>query len=1264
MTDISIFIKAQNEASAALQSVKGDLAAIEQQSSSLTDTLKQASADLKKAGTALSLGVTAPIVGVAGAAIKSAADFEASMNVLKEVTGSTADDMAKLQAQALQLGVETSFSAGQAAEAMLELGKAGLSAEQVSGAIAGTMDLAAAGGIDLADAAMVAANAVNAFGLNASDAVSVADMLAAAANNSSTDVYGLAMGMKQASAVFASSEQSLGDLTTAMALMANAGVQGRQAGTSLKTMLMRLTAPTDEARAELEALGVSMFDAAGNTRQLPEVLAELQAALFSAQPVTVTSSNLTKEQADRMEYLKKKIDSTQTKLADYAAGIAGVAQSEEDKIVSQDRLRRELEALGAEYEKLAGVGGTTSTVMREMTDASRAAALTTIFGADAIRAVNILMAAGEEGWNAMSEAVSEQGAATRVADARMKGMAGAMLYAKGSLDSLMISTVLPFLDTLGGFVRQVADAASWFGTLDQSVKNAAISFALALAAAGPVLLILSGLAGALAFLLSPLGLVVAGVAALAAAWQLNFAGIQDLTAEAVRWITPYLQEAYDWLANQIPVALDAMNSVWSEVWQAVTGAAGAAWSVVQPYLSGAYDWLQANIPAALETMRGLWSTVWQAVTTATANAFNAIWPLFLGAVGWLQVALPVALASLSAWWSIAWSAVQSVVESVWSVVQPLLQKAYDWLQTDGPSALTTLQEAWSGAWTQVQSAVDSAWLVVDPILTSIYSWFQTDAPGVLTSIQATWSATWTALQESVDSAWSAIQPSLQAARNWLQTDAPAALTTIQAAWSGAWSEIQSAFGAAWSAIGPALAAVSIWLQVNAPAALATFQNAWSSAWPAVQESASSALAVVQEKFGLLSGWMSTDGPSALASLQETWTSTLNALNTVAAEVMAQLEALFTPGFERLKESFGGMGEKFAALAPKFQELLDAAQGMWNSLQPILTALATFIGGVLVVAGVFGVNMLGELFNSLATIVGAAVDQITLVLNTISTVLDEAVKLVQAVIEGDWSAVWQSAKNILAAQIGLIGGTLVNLWVGVSAAVTGLKNAIVNTLKDFGIDAQPVLDEIAAWWDGAWSGLTSVVQTVSDGITAAQEALTGFSEWVAGFSLPDALGGWSFEKLAGWEWPDFPTLPEVLTTLVSWVWPTLTLPDLISDLVNWEWPTWTEPDWLGTLIAAVDAVRGFAGGAGQALGGAGQALNDAASGAVEAGGNLIGDAGQAWNDLMGQGGGRSNLRPVAVGAGRSINITVQSMSVRSEQDIHSIAYQLSRLVERG
>lgn len=526
-------------------------------------------------GKTMSLAVSAPLIGAATVALKSAGAFEQSMNQLQAVSGATADQMAGLQSQALQLGADTSFSAGEAAQGMLELAKAGMSAKETGDAIGGVMSLAAAGNLDLAQAAEITANALNAFNLPAADSGRVADILAAAANSSSVEVTDMAQSFNMASAVFSSSGQSIDDLSTSIAILGNNGLKGSDAGTSLKTMMMRLTAPTKEAKKLMNELGINIYDAQGKTRAFPDILADLQQAMTGVNEVTVTSGGRTKEQTAQMKHYAAVIKQTQQKLLDYQTGVAGVAQSEDAKKVSIDRLNRTLAAAQAAYGELAGIQGTSSTVMKQMTEEERNQALAMIFGSDAVRAANILIREGTDEYGKMKDAVTEQGAAAQMADARMKGFNGAIEYIKGSIDSFLISTALPFLDNFGEIIRKVGDAITWFGKLPKPVKDSALGFLAILAAIGPVTLAISAFVSALAPLGVVLGVVTGplGLLALAfgAMYLLNIGGVRDeingFANELGGHVTGVLKTAKD--------AIDKFNTEYAKTGDVIGSAAQA-----------------------------------------------------------------------------------------------------------------------------------------------------------------------------------------------------------------------------------------------------------------------------------------------------------------------------------------------------------------------------------------------------------------------------------------------------------------------------------------------------------------------------------------------------------------------------------------------------------------------------------------------------------------------------------------------------------------
>lgn len=244
--------------------------------------LAAAGATMKRSGAQLTRNVSLPMAVISGLGIKTAIDYEKSMNVLQAVSGATGEQMASFGRLAQALGADITLpgtSAADAALAMVELAKAGLSVEDAMGAAKGVLQLSAAGGLDNATAAAVAANALNAFRLEGSEAVRVADLLAGAANGSSAEVAELADSLAQGASVFAQAGIPIEDFVTSAALLANVGIKGSDAGTSLKSMLLKLQSPTAAAAKQIAGMGVDLYDAQGQMRSFPAIIGQFSTAL-------------------------------------------------------------------------------------------------------------------------------------------------------------------------------------------------------------------------------------------------------------------------------------------------------------------------------------------------------------------------------------------------------------------------------------------------------------------------------------------------------------------------------------------------------------------------------------------------------------------------------------------------------------------------------------------------------------------------------------------------------------------------------------------------------------------------------------------------------------------------------------------------------------------------------------------------------------------------------------------------------------------------
>lgn len=245
----------------------------------IRDSLGKVGKGFKNVGKNLSTKVTLPIVGVAAAMIKTAADFEKSMNKVKALSQAGAADFKELRDKAVELGSSTKFSASEAAEAMAFLAQAGQKPKQILQGIAPLLDLAAASSTDLARTADIASNVMGAFGLEASKTKDVADVFARATAGSNVTLEMIAESMKDAAPLAKNFGASLEETTAAIGMLGNIGIQGSKAGTALKNAFLNLSAPTAGAKKALSALGIQVADEQGNMLKFGTIMQNLGSRL-------------------------------------------------------------------------------------------------------------------------------------------------------------------------------------------------------------------------------------------------------------------------------------------------------------------------------------------------------------------------------------------------------------------------------------------------------------------------------------------------------------------------------------------------------------------------------------------------------------------------------------------------------------------------------------------------------------------------------------------------------------------------------------------------------------------------------------------------------------------------------------------------------------------------------------------------------------------------------------------------------------------------
>ena len=293
-------------------------------------------------------------LAVAALAVRQFSSFSSAMSGVQAATQASASDMSALREAALQAGADTKYSATEAAQGIEALGRAGISTRDVlGGGLRGALDLAAAGNMQVKDAAELASIAMTQFNLSGKDVPHVADLLAAGAGKAMGEVSDLGFALKQSGLVASQFGLSIEETVGTLSAFASAGLLGSDAGTSFKSMLQHLASPSKESAKLMEQLGINAYDAQGKFIGLSAFAGQLREKL----------SGLT--DAQRQQALAQIFGSDAIRAASilYSQGAEGIQQwtaavndsgyAARRAAQLQDNLAGDLEKLGGSWETLA-----------------------------------------------------------------------------------------------------------------------------------------------------------------------------------------------------------------------------------------------------------------------------------------------------------------------------------------------------------------------------------------------------------------------------------------------------------------------------------------------------------------------------------------------------------------------------------------------------------------------------------------------------------------------------------------------------------------------------------------------------------------------------------------------------------------------------------------------------------------------------------------------------------------------------------------------
>ena len=627
------------------------------------DKIKGVGDKLAGIGASVTAKVTTPIVGAFGAAIKTTADFDAQMSKVQAISGASGDEFSQLRDKAREMGEATKYSATEAGEAFEYMGMAGWKTEQMMDGIPAILNLAAAAGEELGTTSDIVTDALTAFGLKAEDAGRFADILAAASTNSNTNVSMLGESFKYAAAPAGALGYSVEDVAIALGLMANSGIKADMAGTSLRNMFQRMAKPTKESGMAMERLGLELYDAEGQMYSFRQIMDQLRKGF--------TEINMPLEEYDaQVEALdndlaagtltQKKYDAALEELNLQAFGAEGAEKARAAAMLGGARAMSGLLAIAnateEDYEKLSAAIDNSSQSFARLADGS-------------IVPLNEALASGAEIMETF------EGQAASMAAVMQDNLTGDATVLKSKIQELAIS----FGDLLMPTMRKVVDAVQGvvdkLNALSDADKEQIIKIAAIAAAVGPALIAVGkvvssigsiiaiggklisgigtlmtsvgGLSGLMTILTGPIGIVIAAVAALTAAFA-YFYNTNDQFREKVNAIVDSIKEKFvvfvenvkAWMAEAIEYIrplIEALQEFFAALWDVIGNIATNIGTIItaiatlikqfitehQTEIQAVMTFIETVVKTKIEIIRTIIKTVLDVITNMI-KVFTAI----------------------------------------------------------------------------------------------------------------------------------------------------------------------------------------------------------------------------------------------------------------------------------------------------------------------------------------------------------------------------------------------------------------------------------------------------------------------------------------------------------------------------------------------------------------------------------------------------------------------------------------------------------------
>ena len=721
----------------------------------------------------VSLGdiIKANLMTLATAAVGVGSDFESGMSQVAATMGITTEKIAagseefdKLQKAAKEAGATTQFSATQAAEALNYMALAGYDADRSIETLPTVLNLAAAGGMDLATASDMVTDSMSALGDAAGTTESFVDKMAKTSQKSNTNVQQLGEAILTVGGTAKNLAGGVVEMNTVLGIFADNGVKGAEGGTALRNVILSLTAPTDKAKKQMEALGLQVFDANGNMRPLNETFNDLNGILGTmtqGEQTEVLNNIFDKVDLKSVNALLansgERFDELSGYISDCDGAAADMAATMNDNLQGKVTiLKSGLEGLGiAAYEKfktpltnaVENITEVIGQLQTDLTDGSLSGALEKIatgFG-------NLIEKAGEIVAAVLPALLEGLGWIADNGDAIVSVLAGIGAgFAAFKVASLIQGVVSAF---------QAFKLANEGATIAQWAMNAAMN-------ANPIILIVTLVAGLVAAIVTFIATNEDARAAIANVWGKIKNAIEVVVTAIVKFFTQTLPDSFakviEFLANIVAKIEAAFNGVVtflqqlpSKIWNAIISTVDA----IREWALGLRTAAEEGITQLVTNVVTFFSELPNKIAYVIGFCLGYIIKFGIDLYTWATTKIPEFVNSVVTF-------MQQLPGKIWNAIIDAVQKVATWGENMKTQAVTKTTQLITNVISFMQQLPGKIWNAIISAVQQVTTWGEQMRSRAVTAATNLLNQTITTLSQMPGKVWNAIVGAVQQVVNW------------------------------------------------------------------------------------------------------------------------------------------------------------------------------------------------------------------------------------------------------------------------------------------------------------------------------------------------------------------------------------------------------------------------------------------------------------------------------------------------------------------